>query len=269
MSNDAGGMLESFTTSRASKRRGTDLAILVSVTPPDSASLANNEKVSTKRTRSPLSLSSSLLGLAIVVTVLVTSTLRMITSRITRATSLAGALVINLDQDVDQWRTTITQLRSSTALIQCPEGIARLRAHPASEIDLNGFVSAKKLTLSAYNDIVEEDHVVVGVHLTLGALGCLESHVEAWRRVVSVGAPFLIFEDDVTLSKEFDAGLILALAHLPPNFGLLYLANVIGEPILPSLSQYNVRASLLTTITSEGVMNAVSRLAGRTMANEW
>lgn len=236
-----GGVLESCTGFRASKRRGTDQAVLVTSS-DTAASLSKSEKVSIKPIRSLTRLSLLVLGLAL--TLLIVTALQVV-FRGTRTNShptLAGAIVINLDRDVDLWRTTINQLVASTVLMQTPAGIARLRALPASEIDLNSFIGANKLTASAYNDIVEEDRVVAGVQLTLGALGCLESHVEAWHRVIDAGAPILIFEDDVTLLKDFDAGLALALSHLPSNFGLLYLANVIGEAVKPSLTPFDVSA---------------------------
>ena len=157
-----------------------------------------------------------------------------------RGVTLGGSLVVNLDSDMSRWDASIVQLSSSSLLRDLPLGITRVAGVSAVDIDLPEFVNGKKLDPKAYNDIVSWDHPVAGVRLTLGALGCLESHVAAWRRVVEVGKPMLVFEDDVTLLEGFDAGLANALAHLPSDFGMLYLANILGEVIEPNLKPFDV-----------------------------
>lgn len=156
--------------------------------------------------------------------------------------SLVGALVVNLDADAARWTSMVQQLMISSLIRDTQLGYSRLPGVWAPELDLHRFVLEDKLTQGAYNDIVEQDSVVTGETLTLGALGCLESHVLAWRRVVEIGAPMLILEDDVTFSADFDAGLAAVLSQLPADFGLLYLANVVGDVIAPNLRHYNVRS---------------------------
>lgn len=155
--------------------------------------------------------------------------------------TVAGALVINLDADSGRWNQTEAQLFASTLLSNSSEGIKRIHGVPGASLDLRRMLQEGKLTREAYTDIVVQDHVVTGVELTLGALGCLESHVAAWRRVIEIGKPLLILEDDVTLSANFDTGLAQVLSQLPSNFGLLYLANIIGAAISPNLLPFNVR----------------------------
>lgn len=157
------------------------------------------------------------------------------------AAPLVGAFVVNLDADRDRWSGIAQQLSESTLIQQAPLRFSRIRGVAAPDMNLHLLVVEGKLTLDAYNDIVEQDSIVSGERLTLGALGCLESHVLAWRRVVEIGAPALILEDDVTFSVDFDAGLAAALSHLPSDFGLLYLANVIGDVITPNLLPFDVR----------------------------
>ena len=154
--------------------------------------------------------------------------------------SLAGALVVNLDVDRTRWEQASAQLAASATIKETPQGFSRISGTAAASLDLPRLVADGSITPDAYNDIIEQDHVVTGVELTLGALGCLESHVKAWRSVVATGAPMLILEDDVMLASGFDAGLVEALAHLPGDFGLLYLANVIGAVVEPHLQPYDV-----------------------------
>ena len=218
------------------KRRGVDLAVPVAAVP--------ETRAPTRFGLKPGRQLGPLVGLLVLVTaVLVLATRLRLSAKGSSRVALSGVLVVNLDRDVEAWKTTHSQLASSSLLARTPTGIRRLRATDASEIDLDSFLGSERLTPAAYNDIVEEDRVVAGVQLTLGALGCLESHVAAWRRVVDAGAPMAIFEDDVELVAEgaaFDSGLALALSRLPPTFGLLYLANVIGDAITPSLAPFDV-----------------------------
>ena len=160
--------------------------------------------------------------------------------------SLVGSLVVNLDADTARWSSMVEQLTTSSLIRDTRLGYSRIRGVWADDIDLHRFVLEDKLTQGAYNDIVEQDSVVTGETLTLGALGCLESHVQAWRRVVEIGAPMLILEDDVAFSVDFDAGLAAVLSQLPADFGLLYLANVVGDVIAPNLRHYNVRYDMQT-----------------------
>lgn len=153
---------------------------------------------------------------------------------------LEGAIVISLEADVSRWERTSAQLSASTLIRETPRGFFKMPGTNAASLDLPHLVAEGSLSPEAYNDIVEQDHAVTGVELTLGALGCLDSHIRVWRHVVAVGASMLILEDDVTLTSAFDVGLAEALAHLPDDFGLLYLANVIGAVVEPHLLPYDV-----------------------------
>lgn len=214
------------------------MAVPVAAVPFGSGKGSRENDLKSQRQLGPL-----VVLLVLVTTVLVLATRIRISAQGSPRVTLSGVLVVNLDRDVDAWKTTQSQLASSSLLACTPTGIRRLRATDASEIDLDAFLGSQRLTPAAYNDIVEEDRVVTGVQLTLGALGCLESHVAAWRRVVDAGVPMAIFEDDVELvagGASFDRGLARALSRLPPTFGLLYLANVIGDAITPSLAPFDV-----------------------------
>lgn len=110
---------------------------------------------------------------------------------------------------------------------------------------------------------------VGGHYLTTGALGCFESHVRAWERVVAEGSPAAVFEDDVALRANFDSWMSRVLQSLPVgeclqatraawmhatgltwdcicpaglvDFGLFYFGNLIGRAIKPALTTINVR----------------------------
>jgi len=121
-----------------------------------------------------------------------------------------------------------------------PFGVESISAVDGQKIDLYTFLRENKLSKNIYNDLVEQDHLVNGHHLTLGALGCLESHVRAWERVIEVNRPMLILEDDVHFQKELiDYILPYLLYSLPTNFSLLYFGNLVGKNMQPKLIDYN------------------------------
>ena len=157
------------------------------------------------------------------------------------APPLAATLVINLDADRARWERTSSQLALSAVASGAHAGVVRVPGVVAGGLNLHALVLAGNLSRAAYNDIVTQDRVIGGESLTLGALGCLESHVIIWRQIVELGQPALVLEDDVTLAAGFDEGLARALSHLPDDFGLLYLANIIGKLVEPHLLPYDVR----------------------------
>lgn len=121
--------------------------------------------------------------------------------------TLGGAFVVNLDADRVRWESTLKQLYTSTMISQTTVGITRVSGVHAANLDLHRFLLDNKLARAAYNDIVGQDRVIGGESLTFGALGCLESHVKAWHQIISLGKPAIVFEDDVTLTGDFDSGL--------------------------------------------------------------
>ncbi len=115
----------------------------------------------------------------------------------------AGSLFINLDRRPDRLVQFMDGYRS-TDLVHIP-----LRRIPA--IDVRGLpleVLLSMLTPTAQEEL--EDLLVTGTRrhhaqLTVGAIGCCLSHMEAWKHIVAYGAgdpdrPWLLFEDDVVFS---------------------------------------------------------------------
>ena len=54
--------------------------------------------------------------------------------------------------------------------------------------------------------------------------GCYASHIAAWQRVLELGVPTLVLEDDVQLKPEFHS-IVEAALREAPDFGLLYFAH--------------------------------------------
>lgn len=81
-------------------------------------------------------------------------------------------LAINLDVDRIRWEQSSAQLAESAITKGSPQGFSRISGTNAASLDLPRLVADGSLTPDAYNDIIEQDHAVTGVELTLGALGC-------------------------------------------------------------------------------------------------
>lgn len=62
--------------------------------------------------------------------------------------------------------------------------------------------------------------------LTKGEVGCLLSHLEAWKHAVDCGEPLLVLEDDAVVTNLTNVDLCSALAKIDPaDYDLLYLAH--------------------------------------------
>ncbi|CAF0867304.1 unnamed protein product [Didymodactylos carnosus] len=152
-----------------------------------------------------------------------------------------GILMINLDINQEKYRLIKLHLNNNFTFVKyLPNKIERISAIHGHHINLHKSLEQGKLTKSVYNQIVQQDQVVGGEYMTYGALGCLESHVIAWKRVVKLQSPMLILEDDVVLrTPEFDRWWPYLLWSLPTDFDLLYFGNMIGPAVSPALKEYN------------------------------
>jgi len=62
-------------------------------------------------------------------------------------------------------------------------------------------------------------------YLSNGSLGCIASHIKAWRELLKSGQDFyLIFEDDVVLNKT-EPEITILLKQLPEDFEIAYLGH--------------------------------------------
>jgi GR25 family glycosyltransferase involved in LPS biosynthesis len=151
---------------------------------------------------------------------------------------IGGCLVIGLEKSNINY---IQSMHKQYAFVKhLPLGIEPISSIDGQQIDLYTFLRENKFSKSIYNQLVIQNYLINGHNLTLGALGCLESHVRAWGRVVEVDRPMLILEDDTHFEAQlFDYILPYLLYSLPTNFSLFYFGNLVGENIQSNLIDYN------------------------------
>jgi len=151
---------------------------------------------------------------------------------------IGGCLVIGLEKSNINY---IQSMHKQYAFVKhLPLGIEPISPIDRQQIDLYTFLRENKFSKSIYNQLVIQNYLINGHNLTLGALGCLESHVRAWQRVVEVDRPMLILEDDTHFEAQlFDYILPYLLYSLPTNFSLFYFGNLVGENMQSNLIDYN------------------------------
>lgn len=150
---------------------------------------------------------------------------------------IAGTFVISLTYP----NQIIDHLRQHHSFFKyLPHGIQHIPGVDGERIDLYKFLQQGKISKQTYDKLIQRDQPIGGHYLTLGSLGCLESHVSAWRRVVELDQPMLILEDDISFNKDlFDTMMPYLLYSLPTDFSLLYFGNLIGKDFQTNLRDYN------------------------------
>lgn len=144
-------------------------------------------------------------------------------------------LYINMADDLDKGARMAQLLNASQALAGVPH--TRINAVMGRELNELRYLKARRIGQRGYTSLVS-DVSVWGEHLTRGGLGCLESHVQAWRRASESDAATLVLEDDVELLSGFDAWFPQFVDALPSGFGLAYLTRLIGQPIEHALTPH-------------------------------
>ena len=145
--------------------------------------------------------------------------------RVSRAAATFGrVLYVNMDRREDRRRAVARELRKSETLSQI--GIERVAGYDGERAPLHQLVINGQLSPKAYVRTMHKD-AGDGARMTHGGIGCLMSHMRAWKRVLEVGKPVLVFEDDVRLVPGFDYVLGLAAAELPEYWNMLYLSNLV------------------------------------------
>ena len=116
--------------------------------------------------------------------------------------------------------------------------VHKIKGVDGSCVDVNNLLISGFLSRDAAHSIygVEAVH---GEKLTYGSLGCFLAHVEAWRLAASSSKPLLVLEEDVELLPPFGRMLPVLTKRAPKNFSLLYFANIVGDPVLNSVSEYD------------------------------
>lgn len=104
--------------------------------------------------------------------------------------------------------------------------------HLLSDIDLIPAVDGRELDIEGLNSMgfdTDKDwrDPIRKTKLTRGEVGCFLSHWKAWERVVELGEPAIIFEDDAILGDRFDEARTRILLE---EHDLLYLAHREMQP---------------------------------------
>lgn len=151
---------------------------------------------------------------------------------------LGGAFLINLDKRTDRLEGMKEEITKSKILREL--GVKRIAAVDGTRLPHRDMVAKGILSKKAYNSLMENTEVN-GEYLTMGGLGCFLSHVHVWEEIALMEKPALVLEDDVMLSDTFDDEMEGLLRDAPSHYGIIYLANMVGEAVHRSLRAHNDR----------------------------
>lgn len=121
------------------------------------------------------------------------------------------AYYINLKRRPDKNKDTLVQLQKSNLL---KNKMKRFEA-----------IDGKNIDLTNYLQFGHKKEVLEGRR---GWIGCALSHIELWKRCVSINKPILVFEDYNVIKTEevnFDKHLETILNNFPNDFDIVYLVT--------------------------------------------
>tara|TARA_Y100000389_G_C17470670_1_gene530362 strand:- start:3628 stop:5007 length:1380 start_codon:yes stop_codon:yes gene_type:complete len=82
------------------------------------------------------------------------------------------------------------------------------------------------LKSKSYSILTQNGNNNIFSKLRDGEIGCLLSHYEIWKYMITVGVPFCcIYEDDAQFSNNYTERLHKILLELPEDFNILYLGG--------------------------------------------
>lgn len=148
--------------------------------------------------------------------------------------NIGKVFVVNLDRRIDRMENMNKQL-SNKLLKNIP--IERVAAVDGKLLQHHELIDKGVISVDTYQSMIENS-VINGEIMTIGGLGCYLSHLNIWKLVSKMNSPALIFEDDITLNSTFGT-IEEILPTLPKDFGIFYLANMVGEKIKHSFTDYN------------------------------
>lgn len=126
---------------------------------------------------------------------------------------------INLDEDTIKREYFEQEIKKSVINDRCE----RYTAVIGKYLDIR-LIPDTIITKNAKNDILLKKQKTYGVSLTYGSLACALSHYFLYTDCSQSDKPYLIFEDDVILSDEFDIYLYNILMEITnTNYDILYL----------------------------------------------
>lgn len=127
---------------------------------------------------------------------------------------------INLDEDTNKKKYFETEIQKSQLSKVCSKYPAISGKYLDLRLIPDGFISD-----NAKQDILLQKQKIYGISLTFGSLACALSHYLIYKECSLSNKPFLIFEDDIIIDKNFDHSLSLVLNDLLQQkyFDILYL----------------------------------------------
>lgn len=105
-------------------------------------------------------------------------------------------------------------------------------------LDLNS-IDEKIITNSARDSILSQKQKTFGISLTFGSLGCALSHKTIFEECKYSKKPFLVFEDDIIIEKNFD-NMFLAIIEQPIDYDIIFL----GYNEIPGFSKKKIDSVL-------------------------
>ncbi|EPY29799.1 glycosyl transferase-like protein [Angomonas deanei] len=146
--------------------------------------------------------------------------------------------VINLTHRQDRWRFIVDQLRRHAQFP--PHLVERVAAVDGRTVSLDQLHRAGLFSPLGWRRLQErQEHLVWGMDLTPGAVGCALSHILIWQRILTLTAcrrppgalcaptlPYLVVEDDSLFPADFTARYEAVLPHVPAGWELLYLSGL-------------------------------------------
>lgn len=128
------------------------------------------------------------------------------------------AYYINLDEDVKKKQYFEEEIKKSYVHRICK----RFDAVIGKYLDIR-LIPDTIITQHAKNEVLEKKQKVYGISLTYGSLACALSHYFIYKECAVATKPYLIFEDDAILDREFDHHLSGILKAIPDDYDILYL----------------------------------------------
>ena len=109
--------------------------------------------------------------------------------------------------------------------------------------------------------------------MTVGAWGCLRSHVRVWEDVMSAGLDsVLIFEDDAVFGPDFATDVEAFLAEVPDDWGQIYLGgqHLAFDKYPPiGLSPRVIRGTNVNRTHAYAIRGETMRAAYDLMCGQW
>lgn len=135
-------------------------------------------------------------------------------------------LVVNLPYRRDKWKAFNAEIKQKSAYFRHNSSVVRLEAVIGKDANIFQMYNDRTLAKKAYLSLIKP-RIVNGKYLTPGGLGCLLSHIEAWKFAKTHNQTVVVFEDDIILNENFDSYFEQIKKELPGDFGMLYFADMV------------------------------------------